>query len=89
MLENGTVVDPNKPDTRTDEEKKLDSIKQSIRAIEGLYHAINDSGFKVKWHDAILNGMNFLNQIHSQLVSELPQSEIEKIKNEHPKGMVS
>lgn len=76
MLENGKVIEP------TDEQKKLESIKSSIKAIEGLFHALNDSGIPMKWHDAVLAGMQFIGELHAKLISELPKDEIEKIKKE-------
>lgn len=56
-------------------------IKAGIKAVEGLFHACNDTGFKLKWHDAVLIGMKFLNECHVQLIGQLSPEEIESEKN--------
>lgn len=73
---NGKVIEP------TEEDNKLASIKSSIKAIEGLFHAINDSGIPMKWHDAVMAGMQFLGELHAKLLAELPPAEVEKIRKE-------
>lgn len=69
------------------DEKSIENIKTSVQLIEGLFHAVNAGSFPLKWHDAAMKGMNFLNQMHSGLVFQLPKEEIEKMKAEN--GVVS
>lgn len=43
-----------------------------IRVIEGLFNAMRRASYPLETHDAIVAGMNFLSQFHSQLVGQLP-----------------
>ena len=66
----------------TPEQQSLENTKTAIRTVEGLFAAINEASFPLKWHSAALNGMQFIQQLHAQLVSALPKEELEKIKAE-------
>ena len=59
-----------------------EGTKTAIRTIEGLFQAVNAASFPLNWHTATMNGMQFLQQLHTQLVDTLPKEEVEKIQKE-------
>lgn len=79
------MVDLGIPPELTPEQQSIENIKKSIRIIEGVFHAINQPGvtFPLRVSEQMLEGMSFLNQMHTQLIQQLPAEELEKMRNQH------
>lgn len=78
MLNDGTVLEKEK----TEQEKSLDNVKNTVKLIEGVFHAINAASFPLRFNDIMLQGMSFLDKMHTELINQIPKDEIEKIKLE-------
>ena len=70
----------NQPDVKIKEGSSKEDMAQSIRAIEGLFHAINDASFKLAHYQSVMMGMSFLNAVHASLLKELGPEEVERIR---------
>lgn len=68
------------PEIKIKNGSSIEDMKQSIRVIEGLFHAINGGTFPLKWCSAAMQGMQFLNAVHASLIKELGPEEVAKIK---------
>ena len=56
------------------------SALASIKAIQGLFHAVNAASFPIRYHDAVLIGMTLLQEINNKLVASVPQEIIDREK---------
>jgi hypothetical protein len=59
---------------------RIENIKATIYTIEGLFHAVNAASFPLSWHDAVKRGMNFMNGMHTQLLTQLPPEVVAAIR---------
>lgn len=58
----------------------LDDMKMSVKTIEGLFHAINNATFPLKWYTEAMTGMAFLKAIYDGIIKKLGPAEVEKIR---------
>lgn len=67
----------------TPEQQSLDNVKQSILIIEGLFFAVNNSNIPMRFAEQAIKGMAFLQQMHQQLIGQLPAGELEKMRAQY------
>lgn len=65
------------------EYEKAKGVQQTlgvIRVIEGLFNAMQLASYPIRTHDAIVAGLQFLSQFHSQLVGQLPPGLVDEMR---------
>lgn len=71
---------------KMNEVNDLNNAKDSIKTIEGLFHAVDyaiKNGYlPMRFSDQVLRGMSFLNSIHTKLITDIGPEEVQKMKDE-------
>lgn len=57
-----------------------EDMAQSIRVIEGLFHAINAASFPLRSYEDVMRGMQFLKAVHDSVIKELGPDEVARIR---------
>lgn len=60
--------------------KEVQNTLGVIKVVEGLFNALRRASYPLETHDAVVAGMNFLAQFHTQLVNGLPPALVEEIR---------
>ncbi len=65
--------------------ENIENIKKSILIIEKFFYAINSLqvGPPLRLAESMLEGMAFLNQMHTQLIEQLGPEEVAKMREQH------
>lgn len=68
------------PQVVIDEKANVEDMAQSVRVIEGLFHAINAASFPLKVYQDVMLGMQFLKAVHDGIINKLGPDEIARIR---------
>lgn len=60
----------------------IEEAKKGILAIEGIYHAVNSATFKLNFHDALVNGLQYLGKLHEKLLAQIGPEEVAKLRQQ-------
>jgi hypothetical protein len=76
------VVDLNLENGLSPEQQAIEEAKKGILAIEGIYHAVNSTTFKLNFHDALVNGLTYLGKLHEKLLAQIGPEEVQKLRQQ-------
>lgn len=70
-------MDANEMPKITEPKDQLDAL-ETIKSVEMMRYALDETKFQLKWMQAIIHCMQVLGKIHSDLVFRLPAEVIER-----------
>lgn len=68
------------PEVKLADGSTVEDMTKAVRAIEGLFHAINAATFPLRCYDDTMMGMQFLKAVHDTLIKQLGPDEVERIR---------